>query len=595
MLWELSEKKRVLLAGWGKGKRAAGKRWIATENVALLLAARGDVALFQWKGEKAVRFDVVELPPAILEVEVNGEKARRLLVEQVIKREAVTTAAAVAAEFPWMAREAGRWVETLTREGLVATLAGGQIVWTEYAEQLRAMALRRQRRGAATVDLAALQKHLLRWQHVLPAGNGGAAEGAFDTMQTVDAVEDTLDLLQGLAFPVEVWDYEILTARIAHYVPAVLDSICRAGHRVWVGAGAGEGEVAVQFWPRHLVNQRVKAEGTEFSGAAQRVAQFLKDRGASFQFDLQVDLAMSDGEVALALRELAAAGWVSSDQLESLREVLRVAENAQRDHARLLKPSSARLHATHTRPKLPRKWWRAGGGGGGVTTAGNLGGRWFLLSEPAEADSALAVAQRAADRVERLLRRTGFACRELLESADGSWKDAYDVLTRMEWAGTVRRGYFVDGIAGSQFAAPATRLDALTAAESTITWLSMVDPANVWARASTRWISDSGLAARVPRSAGSWISLWDGRPVLAAVAWGQRLIPLPAPQEQQRQALATLGTLLPRLPRNSHPHLAVRYWDQQDVLGSPVEAWLREQGFTRDTQGMRLYRQYSTT
>ena len=62
--------------------------------------------------------------------------------------------------------------------------------------------------------------------------------------------------------------------------------------------------------------------------------------------------------------------------------------------------------------------------------------------------------------MERFLRRTGFACRELLEAeADGSWRDAYDVLTRMEWAGTVRRGYFVDGIAGSQFMTPGVRLE----------------------------------------------------------------------------------------------------------------------------------------
>jgi hypothetical protein len=125
-----------------------------------------------------------------------------------------------------------------------------------------------------------------------------------------------------------------------------------------------------------------------------------------------------------------------------------------------------------------------------------------------------------------------------------------------------------------------------------VRWISMVDPANVWARVSTRWMSDSGEAARVPRVAGSWIALVDGRPVLAAVSWGQRLIPLPAAWEQQELAILAVAQLFPRLPRAERPHLEVRYWDQQEIVGSPAEELLRRQGFSRDTQGLRLYRQY---
>ena len=198
---------------------------------------------------------------------------------------------------------------------------------------------------------------------------------------------------------------------------------------------------------------------------------------------------------------------------------------------------------------------------------------------------------------DRLLRRTGFACRELLEPAlDGSWRDAYDVLTRMEWAGTVRRGYFVDGIQGSQFALPSARVTNAPddpAPAAGVTWLAMLDPANIWAQASTRWISDAGLAARVPRAPGNWVALVDGRPVLAAVSWGQRLIPLPAAQELQDRALAAVSALFPRLPRDTHPFLQVRYWDQGDILGTPAAEVLRRQGFGRDTQGLRLYRQYT--
>jgi ATP-dependent Lhr-like helicase len=603
MLAALAEKRRLLLAEWG-GKEDL--RWIAAENLAPLLAARGKVTLHQLQQGAILKIRPDELPPALLHTNLAPEDARRLLVEQSLKREAVAAAGAVAAQLPWMQKEIAHHLAALRREGLLLDAGEGRIVWAEYAEQLRAMSLRRQRRGAATVDLAALQRHLLAWhriQSVLPAAPGGPPFSAArrellppapEPLTALDAVEDSLDLLTGLPFPLDMWEHEILPARIPDFAPAILDGICRSGHRVWVGSAEGIG-----FWPRHLLGDRPAPEEAALSSNAARIRDFLKVHGASFQFDLQVGLALDDGNAALALAELADAGMVSCDQLESLREVLRLAGNARRDRTRSVPPP--RLHATHARhvarpSRLPRHWWK----GPGAATAGSLGGRWFLLPAPAVPQSALEIAQRAADRADRFLRRTGFACRELAEPIDGTWKDSYDVLTRMEWAGTVRRGYFVDGIAGSQFALPNSDIGvppmspaAGAQHSSPITWLSMLDPANIWSRASTRWISDAGLAARVPRSPGNWIALLDGRPVLAATAWGQRLIPLPAPTEEQQAALATVGSLLPRLPRQSHPYLAVRYWDQSDILRSPAEEILHQQGFQRDPQGMRLYRQYA--
>ena len=595
MLAELSGKRRLLRINWGKksggGGGAEDFRWIATENLALLLAARDgeEVKFYRLaaEGKKMAPVGYDELPAALLETPLTGEEARRLVVEQALRREPLTDVETVAGRIPWM-KEAVKWIEVFNREGLVVGFADGKLAWGEYAEQLRAMALRRERRAAATVDLAALQRHLLHWQHVRGALEQ-AAPPEESGMATVDAVEDVLDLFTGLTFPLEVWEHEILPVRVEGFAPAILDGICRGGHRVWVGRPEG-----MAFWPRHLLGQRpARDEAMEISPTSRKVLEHLQTHGASFQFDMQQALGMDEGEMALALHELAfAAGLVSSDQLEGLREVERLAEVARRDRSRGL--ALPRLHATHPRhvprpARMPRNWWRQNHG----VTAGNLGGRWYLLPPVAPPSTALDRAQQAADRVERLLRRTGFACRELAEpQVDGPWKGAYDVLTRMEWAGTVRRGYFVDGIAGSQFAHPAARLEAQSG-EGGVVWLSMIDPANIWARASTRWISDSGPAARVPRIAGSWIALVDGRPVVAAVAWGQRLIPLPAAWEQQERALLAVGELLNRLPRDSHPYLAVREWDQRDILGSPAEELLRRQGFTRDTQGLRLYRQYA--
>ena len=55
-----------------------------------------------------------------------------------------------------------------------------------------------------------------------------------------------------------------------------------------------------------------------------------------------------------------------------------------------------------------------------------------------------------------LLERYGIVSRELalLDEMMPPWRVLYEVLSRLELAGEVRRGYFVEGLAGAQFALP---------------------------------------------------------------------------------------------------------------------------------------------
>ncbi len=645
MLGELQNKRRLARVNLpsGKGKAELPRRWIAVDNLALLLAAmnakRPRIAGMGWD----------EIPPAILHTDLSPDDARRIIAEQFFRSRALATQEEFLRDLSWR-KEAPVILEEFRRAGKVLAIAGSanepsnkslwQILWADHADQLRAIALRRERRGAATVDIAALQRHLLNWQRILPPPADSADHPAHAIALT-DAAEDTLDQLTGLSFPLEFWEHELFPARIAGFTPALLDELIIGGRWIWTGAPPN----SVAFWPRHLIGQRPPPAipPEEPSADARRVMDFLKQNGASFQLDLQIALSMDESELARALAEMSffgRPGFISNDQLQSLREVLRLAALAEK--------AERRTAAAAASARPGRNGWRSGLRSGGRSASrarmlgGNLGGRWFVLPTlppPSATDtSALERAQQAADRVERFLRRTGFACRELLEpDIDGTWKNAYDVLTRMEWAGTVRRGYFVDGIAGSQFALPGVRLDATDAAtrgrEGTgghprgeiaqihqspgwqsgasppesagppgrnnrpgpdaVHWLSMLDPANIWARTATHWTTDAGADARIPRIAGSWLALIEGRPVLAAVAWGQRLIPLPASEEEHHRALATISALLPRFPRQAHPFFSVRFWGEKEILRTPAEEILHTQGFTRDSQGMRLYRSYA--
>jgi ATP-dependent Lhr-like helicase len=576
-LTELSLKRRVLSVEWTPGAH----RWMAAENLAPLLAARKKrPGLRQWTGSDFVPVAYGDLPAAILESALARHEARRLLVEQALRRVPVTTRDAIVAELSWMGPDVAGILDDLAREGFLHELADRRIAWTEYVEQLRHIALRRQRRAAAAADVSALQRHLLAWQHV-------AAEGV-SVERAVDRLEDVLDQFVGVSLPLSIWELEVLPLRVPTFTPAMLDGVCRSGRRVWVGSRDGS-EPGIAFWPRHVLAARpAPVEAATLSESAQKILTFLRNRGASFFLDLQIDLSLDDGELAVAFSELVAAGLVSNDQLEGLREIERLAENARRDgnghHPRNVRRSAS------ARPRMKTGWWKT------RESSATLGGRWFLLPPTLVPGSATELAEAAADRVDRLLRRNAFACRELLEpGVDGPWRTCYDVLTRMEWAGTVRRGYFIEGITGSQFMLPNITLhnSGLGTPDPGVVWLSMLDPANLWARLNTRWLADSGEAARIPRTPGSWIALLDGRPVLAATSYAQRLIPLPAPWSSHETALRALPTLLARLPRPRHAHLEVRQWNNGDIHPSPAADILRQAGFTLTPGGLRLYRTYA--
>lgn len=558
MLKELMDKRRLLRVSWAD---ETDWRWLATENLAMYVAARGLRPRL-----KGATYE--ELPPALLKSELDKPAALRAMVEQAIKRQPTFTRAELQGRFAWAAEAIGPLLNELLREGVVQQVQDERMALTEFVDQLRTIALRRERQATALADVDALQRHLLHWHKIDRRGNG------------IDAIEDALDMLVGVGRPLDTWLYDILPARVADFVPNQLDAITRAGH--WVAVG-GEDE-SVAFWPRHWLGLREPVAAPTLSENAQRVLETLKRTGASFMLDLQMQVPLAEHEIAAALRALFFAGLISGDSTQTLMETFAAAEAS--DEGR--KGADAAK-----RPRIARGWWK-----NRTMNAGALGGRFFTLMQGVEALDALAHAQRITDRAERLLRRHGFVCRELTDTGDGPWRDNYEILTRFEWAGTARRGYFVEGITGSQFALPGVDLASPVlqrGQQDKVFWLSMLDPANIYSHVRTKWVSDLGESARVPRVAGSWLAIVDGLPVLAAVAYGQRLVPLAGDARRTELALGQMHLLLDRLPRATRPHLQVKFLDQTPILESPAASVLQRQGFTRDTQSLRLYRQYMSS
>jgi ATP-dependent Lhr-like helicase len=235
-------------------------------------------------------------------------------------------------------------------------------------------------------------------------------------------LREALVPLQGLPLPVSLWEGEVLRRRVPGYQPAWLDALCATGEVVWVGAGLDR--VALYFRSdAPLLGAPAGAPSPE--GETAEALRVALGRSAEFWPDLLTATGL-DAEVALpALWELVWAGEVMNDAWTPLR--------------------AARRYGTPVVDRRPRRFARTRAAG---TTSTQ--GRWSLTSRlfPANVDRrALA---------ELLLERQGIVVRDGVrgEGIVGGYGAVYGELRALETIGACRRGYFVEGLGGAQFALP---------------------------------------------------------------------------------------------------------------------------------------------
>jgi ATP-dependent Lhr-like helicase len=288
--------------------------------------------------------------------------------------------------------------------------------------------LKRLRSEIEPATLADYQRFLFHWQ--------GLGKERREGREALSAV---LGELQGLALPAALWEREVLPARLTDYGPSLLDQLCSAGELVWwrprpSGAAAPGRASTVATSPIAIVPRSTSplwralavAPATEgLSGAAERVLQALRDRGALFFLELVQRSGLLRVQVEEALGELVARGLVTSDSFHGLRALLT--------------------------PQSRRRGFRGRGALRGGTTF-DAAGRWALIES---ADTTPAVRAEALEHAAKtLLRRYGVICRKLLprEVLAPSWRELLPIYRSAEARGEIRGGRFVEPLGGEQFA-----------------------------------------------------------------------------------------------------------------------------------------------
>jgi len=170
-----------------------------------------------------------------------------------------------------------------------------------------------------------------------------------------------------------------------------------------------------------------------------------------------------------------------------------------------------------------------------------------------------------------------------------SWRSIYFELKRLEFRGDIRRGYFVRGLSGAQFALPEAIEMLRAAPDATDTEPAVMmatDPANVYSLP----IVDDELRDAFVRghSRGALIVTIDGVPVLIAERRGER-VAIRA-DESEANVSAAVKAFAAHLLNRTKRDLAVETINGQPAGGSRhLDAFVAA-GFKRATSGLRYYR-----
>ncbi len=430
-------------------------------------------------------------------------------------------------------------------------------------EEVRRLSIAIRRRESVAVSPEAFADFVLRRQHVHPATR---REGTA-------AVALTLEQLGGFAGPAELWETELFPRRIKDFRPAWLDETIGSGAWTWRAESEGRGEPRVAFVPRDFPGGWPVREDLPEPGPHEAlVLDHLARRGASFAVDVARETGLGPLAARSALDELTRRGRVTNDRLDPLRPGHRAMAEAL-----------ASASGGSGRPRLGRAPFRR--------TAGRAPeGRWSLIPpSPASVPEAAHLAWASA-----LLERYGVLARETAELDPWAppWRDLAPWLARAEIRGELRRGYFVEGLSGVQYAAPEAveglaRIASGGEPRTEPVLLSSLDPANLYGSGAPLDIPLlEGGTARLSRNSSNFLVLIAGRPVLIVEGLGRRLTGLASASEGE---LKSAVALLPTLAGATRRVLKVETYNTAATLASPAEPWLAEAGFVRDPPGMAFY------
>ncbi len=320
------------------------------------------------------------------------------------------------------------------------------------------------------------------------------------------------------------------------------------------------------------------------------IRQFLKENGASTFEDLAAGCELSFGAINRALSGLLQKGIIGNTRRRSIDVLLN--ENMGGQPKAADAQFTPNMRSTRTRGLQSRINRRMQG-------SWQLhGGQWFLQHSFAVQGKKRNRQEIALFQARLLLNRYGVVVKECYRREKGllPWIELFNTMKTMEWQGLIRRGYFIEGLSGIQFALPEVlehlrRLqnDTEQASRETGVLLSVFDPALPYGTL-TRWPlrDDSGREIRVSRVSGNYIFFKGG--VRAYVENRGRRITLDKSWEHSmtRDLVLALKQLLAR-NKGTMRRIRIETIDDKAITESPRSKVFLEHGFEKNGDIVELW------
>ena len=549
-LTELTATRRIV-----RVRIAAERRYIAAEEAARYRDALG-----------------VALPPGLPEAFLEqAEDPLGNLVARYARTHGPFRSAEVASRFGLgEAAVAPALQQLLQRNRLVVGefLPGGEgREWCDAGvlRRLKSKSLARLRKQIEPAPPEALARFLPVWQGVERPRVG------------LDGLLDVVEQLQGAPLLASDLEELILPARLSDYHTGDLDELTTAGEIVWRGiesVGPTDGRVALYL--ADSLPLLAPAPTPVDEPLALRIRELLAAKGAIFFDDIAATVDEFRNDILDALWQLVWNGEVTNDALAPLRSRRGSSSSSSSSSA----ASRARGRRRGRRTFRSRRLARLPGSEG----------RWSLINYGDEANRSLT--QRQTAITEQLLRRYGVLVRPAIsrELVNGGFAALYPILRAMEETGRIRRGYFVAGMGGAQFASAGCddllrRAPAIVEAHvDNVIVLAASDPANAYGTI-VKWPPVQVDSLQPQRGGGARVFLLDGRLIGYLGRSGTHLLTF-APEDPSDAALwqEKLVRALANLAKRGVPVMIAQIDGEAAGLAPLAKSFARH-GFSPTSRG----------
>jgi ATP-dependent helicase Lhr and Lhr-like helicase len=430
---------------------------------------------------------------------------------------------------------------------------------SENMERLLRLARAQGRPSIQALPIDRLPLFLATWQ--------GLARDATEP-DADSALRDGLDRLFGYPAPADLWESDILPARLSRYQPAWLDRLFRETDLTWVGCDPGRLLLTLEA-DRHLI----AVTSSDGSVDADVSALFPPDAERLAFDDLLRRTGLPSAELSRRIWELAWRGLLTNDGFAAVRQGISTGFSPVTAES----PGGARRRSS--RSSFSR--WRR---------TRPFDGAWRRLdaaplpADPIEED------ERQRDSARLVLARYGIVFRELLERELPSlgWGRLWRSLRLMELSGEVVAGQFFLDIAGLQFATPgAVQLLRDGLPTDSVFWVNACDP-----------VSPCGLAlvggTLGPRRVPSNHLVLDGASTVIVSQQNARRLSIAVPPDHPRLPLY-LGLFETQLTRYVQPvvSIVIESVNEQTAAASGYRpAFESRFRVVREQDSLRLLKRY---